>query len=43
MHNLLGAYGAVWSDFLLQVFGISIFLLPIHLACSAGNGFAMRL
>ncbi len=31
IHNLLGAYGAKWSDFLLQVFGLSILLLPIHL------------
>jgi S-DNA-T family DNA segregation ATPase FtsK/SpoIIIE len=30
IHNLLGRSGAVWSDVLLQVFGISIFLLPIH-------------
>jgi len=32
VHNLLGQTGAIWSDLLLQVFGISIFLLPIHLA-----------
>ena len=31
IHNLLGRSGAVWSDILLQIFGISIFLLPIHL------------
>ncbi len=31
VHNLLGRTGAVWSDFLLQIFGVSIFLLPIHL------------
>ena len=31
LHNLLGAYGAKWSDFLLQVFGLSIMLLPVHL------------
>lgn len=31
VHNLLGRSGAVWSDFLLQIFGLSIFLLPIHL------------
>lgn len=29
-HNLLGLFGARWSDFFLQVFGIAIFLLPIH-------------
>jgi DNA segregation ATPase FtsK/SpoIIIE, S-DNA-T family len=31
VHNLLGRTGAEWSDLLLQVFGISIFLLPVHL------------
>jgi S-DNA-T family DNA segregation ATPase FtsK/SpoIIIE len=31
VHNLLGRTGAIWSDVLLQIFGISIFLLPIHL------------
>ena len=31
-HNLLGQFGAVWSDLLLQIFGISIFLLPLHTA-----------
>jgi S-DNA-T family DNA segregation ATPase FtsK/SpoIIIE len=31
IHNLLGRSGAEWSDFLLQIFGISIFLLPVHL------------
>ena len=31
VHNLLGRSGAVWSDILLQIFGVSIFLLPIHL------------
>ncbi len=31
IHNLLGRNGAVWSDILLQIFGVSIFLLPIHL------------
>ena len=31
VHNLLGRNGAIWSDFLLQIFGLSIFLLPIHL------------
>jgi len=30
-HNLLGLVGARWSDFFLQVFGLAIFLLPIHL------------
>lgn len=30
-HNLLGLFGAKWSDFLLQVFGISVFLLPIQI------------
>ncbi len=32
IHNLLGRSGAKWSDLLLQIFGLSIFLLPIHLA-----------
>jgi S-DNA-T family DNA segregation ATPase FtsK/SpoIIIE len=32
VHNLLGRNGAVWSDIFLQIFGLSIFLLPIHLA-----------
>jgi S-DNA-T family DNA segregation ATPase FtsK/SpoIIIE len=31
IHNLLGRSGAIWSDILLQGFGISVFLLPIHL------------
>jgi len=31
IHNLLGRTGAEWSDLLLQIFGLSIFLLPIHL------------
>ena len=31
-HNLLGLFGARWSDLLLQIFGISIFLLPLHTA-----------
>jgi len=31
IHNLLGLAGAKWSDVLLQIFGLSIFLLPIHL------------
>jgi DNA segregation ATPase FtsK/SpoIIIE, S-DNA-T family len=30
-HNLLGLFGAVWTDFILQVFGISAFLLPVHI------------
>jgi S-DNA-T family DNA segregation ATPase FtsK/SpoIIIE len=30
-HNLLGLFGARWADLLLQIFGISIFLLPIHI------------
>lgn len=30
-HNLLGRFGAKWADFLLQTFGISVFLLPIHM------------
>ncbi|MBE7157443.1 MAG: DNA translocase FtsK 4TM domain-containing protein [Rhodospirillales bacterium] len=30
-HNLLGLFGARWADFLLQVFGFSAFLLPLHL------------
>jgi S-DNA-T family DNA segregation ATPase FtsK/SpoIIIE len=30
-HNLLGLFGATWADFLLQVFGVSVFLLPVHL------------
>jgi S-DNA-T family DNA segregation ATPase FtsK/SpoIIIE len=30
IHNLLGLFGARWADLLLQLFGISIFLLPIH-------------
>jgi DNA segregation ATPase FtsK/SpoIIIE, S-DNA-T family len=31
-HNLLGVFGAEWSDLLLQIFGVSIFLLPLHTA-----------
>lgn len=31
-HNLLGLFGAKWADFLFQVFGVSVFLLPVHLA-----------
>ena len=30
-HNLLGLFGARWADLLLQIFGISIFLLPVHI------------
>jgi DNA segregation ATPase FtsK/SpoIIIE, S-DNA-T family len=30
-HNLLGLVGARWSDFLLQIFGLAVFLLPIHI------------
>ena len=30
-HNLLGLFGAKWSDFFLQVFGISIYLLPVNI------------
>ena len=30
-HNLLGKFGARWADLLFQTFGISVFLLPIHL------------
>lgn len=30
-HNLLGLFGAKWADLLLQVFGISVFLLPVHI------------
>ncbi len=29
-HNLLGISGAKWADLLLQIFGISVFLLPVH-------------
>jgi S-DNA-T family DNA segregation ATPase FtsK/SpoIIIE len=31
IHNLLGIFGAQWADFLLQVFGISAYLLPLYL------------
>src|SRR5579875_2221713 len=31
IHNLLGISGAKWADLLLQVFGVSVFLLPIHI------------
>ena len=30
-HNLLGLFGALWADLVLQVFGISAFLLPVHI------------
>ncbi len=30
-HNLLGLFGAKWADFTLQIFGISAFLLSIHI------------
>ncbi len=30
-HNLLGLFGAKWADLLLQIFGISVFLLPLHI------------
>ncbi len=30
-HNLLGVSGAKWADLFLQVFGVSVFLLPIHI------------
>ncbi|MBV9498092.1 MAG: DNA translocase FtsK 4TM domain-containing protein [Acidobacteriaceae bacterium] len=30
-HNLLGVSGAKWADFLLQIFGVSVFLLPVHI------------
>jgi DNA segregation ATPase FtsK/SpoIIIE, S-DNA-T family len=30
-HNLLGISGSRWADFLLQIFGISVFLLPVHI------------
>ena len=30
-HNLLGIFGAKWADLLLQTFGISVFLLPVHI------------
>ena len=29
-HNLLGIFGANWADLLLQIFGVSVFLLPVH-------------
>ncbi len=30
-HNLLGISGAKWADLLLQIFGVSGFLLPVHI------------
>ena len=30
-HNLLGIFGAQWADLLLQIFGVSVFLLPVHI------------
>jgi S-DNA-T family DNA segregation ATPase FtsK/SpoIIIE len=30
-HNLLGLFGARWSDLLFQTFGIAALLLPVHL------------
>ncbi len=30
-HNLLGLSGAKWADLLLQIFGVSVFLLPVHI------------
>lgn len=30
VHNWLGLFGAQWADFVLQVFGLSAFLLPLH-------------
>ncbi|MGH9582126.1 MAG: DNA translocase FtsK 4TM domain-containing protein, partial [Bryobacteraceae bacterium] len=29
--NLLGLFGAKWADLLLQIFGVAVFLLPVHL------------
>jgi S-DNA-T family DNA segregation ATPase FtsK/SpoIIIE len=29
-HNLLGLFGAKWADLLFQIFGLSVFLLPLH-------------
>jgi DNA segregation ATPase FtsK/SpoIIIE, S-DNA-T family len=31
IHNLLGVFGAQWADLLLQVFGVSAYLLPFYL------------
>lgn len=30
-HNLMGLFGAQWADFVLQIFGLSAFLLPLHI------------
>jgi DNA segregation ATPase FtsK/SpoIIIE, S-DNA-T family len=30
-HNLLGLFGAKWADLLFQAFGVSVFLLPVHI------------
>ena len=30
-HNLLGPFGARWADLLFQIFGLSVFLLPLHI------------
>ncbi|MBV9296207.1 MAG: DNA translocase FtsK 4TM domain-containing protein [Acidobacteriaceae bacterium] len=30
-HNLLGLFGARWADLLFQIFGVSVFLLPVHI------------
>ncbi len=30
VHNWLGLFGAQWADFVLQIFGLSAFLLPLH-------------
>ena len=30
-HNLLGLFGAKWADLLLEIFGVSVLLLPVHL------------
>ena len=30
-HNMLGVFGAQWADFVLQIFGLSAFLLPLHI------------
>jgi DNA segregation ATPase FtsK/SpoIIIE, S-DNA-T family len=30
-HNLLGLVGAKWADLFIQVFGVSVFLLPVHI------------
>ena len=31
IHNLLGLFGAQWADLLLQIFGVSVLLLPVHI------------